>query len=283
MTKVLVLGSGAALPAKGRFNTTLAFLKGARTLLLDCAQPASELLFHHGVDTASVDTVVLTHLHADHVTSIGQLAHIKHHYIDPIYARALLTRTDPTYRSQIRHPAAEDYDNIQNVLRIYVPAGVEKVIRDYLAVLYLRPEVFVNFSIEVLPFGEGVFHDDPDFTLTAIPNNHIREYYPELEGTDAVRDSYSILVESDGRKTLYSSDLAAIEEIEPHAGAADLVFIEGAHFPAEQLLAFVKRAGLKRVAVHHILSLREQGFAEHADALAAANVVATHDGLEIEI
>ncbi len=35
MAKALVLGSGAALPAKGRFNTTLAVLEEARTAFHD--------------------------------------------------------------------------------------------------------------------------------------------------------------------------------------------------------------------------------------------------------
>jgi len=283
MARALVLGSGAALPARGRFNTSLAIMEGARTLLLDCAQPASELLYHHGVDYTSVDIIVLTHMHADHVTGLGQLLHMKHHFIDCVAPRALLDREKTLFKGRLRYPPQDKWNDVNPWVNIYVPEGVEEVIKQYLRAIYMRPEVFTNFKIDVLPLRSGTFYRDNDFRVTAYPNAHIREYYPELSGTDAVLSSYSILVECGRRKLLYSSDLASLTEIEPLVADADVVFIEGAHFPPSQILDFVRKHSLKRVFIHHILATREEEIATLREELLKHNVTPTKDGLELEI
>lgn len=283
MAKALMLGSGAALPAKGRFNTSLAILEGARTLLIDCAQPASELLYHHGVDIVSVDTVVITHMHADHVSGVGQLAHLKHILFDNKPPRVFLDRNDGFIKDNLRHPHRNELNNVNPWLNIYVPAGVEETMTQYLSALYMRPEVFAKYSVSVLPYGEGEFHSDENFKLVAYPNAHIREFYPELQNTDAVLSSYTIMIETLGRKCLYSSDLASIEEIDHLVDGADTIFVEGAHFSPSELIRFAQEHKLEQVFVHHILATWEEEFARLARELAQANVKLTFDGFEVEL
>lgn len=283
MATALVLGSGAALPAKGRFNTSLAILEGARTLLIDCAQPASELLYHHGIDYTSVDTIVITHMHADHVTGIGQLAHMKHHFVDNVPPRELFDRNNGFFKNRLRHPPQHKWNDVNPWLRIYVPAGVEETIRQYLAVLYMRSEVFTDFDVTVLPYGKGEFHSDETFKLTAYPNAHIRQYYPELRNTDAVLSSFTIMIEALGRKCLYSSDLASLKEIDRLVDDADTIFVEGAHFSPSEIVSFAEAHKLERLFVHHILATREEEIASLAKELAQAKVTPTFDGFEVEI
>lgn len=283
MAKALVLGSGAALPAKGRFNTTLAILEGPRTILLDCAQPCTELLYHHGVDAASVDTVVLAHMHADHVTGLGQVAHMKHLLLDPKPPRTYLNRQDPWYKDQLRHPAKDQWDNVSPTLGIYVPAGVERAVQEYLRVLYMRPEVFNKFNLRIVPYRRGEIHKDETFTITAYANSHIRSYYPELRGTDAMIDSYSLVVSVGGKKCMYSSDIGSLSEIEQIAKQADVLFLEGAHPTPEDIADFATRLSLKRVFVKHIHAPHEAGFAKMKEDLAKANVTLSYDGLEVDL
>lgn len=283
MARALVLGSGAVLSAKGRFNTSLAIMEGARTILLDCAAPCTELLYHHGVDITSVDTVVLSHMHADHVTGFGQLAHMKHHFVDFKHPRAYFDRQQPFFTNSLRHPPREQWNNVSRSLTIYVPAGVEDAMHQYLRALYMRPEVFTEFDLRVAPYGKGVFHRDDTFSIRAHPNVHIRHYYPELKGTDAMVDSYTLMVEVKGKRCLYSSDLASLREIESVVKQADLVFVEGAHPTPAEILTFAKRLELRRVFVLHIHAPHEKAFADLKEDLARANVTLTHDGLEVEL
>ncbi len=283
MATALVLGSGAALPAKGRFNTTLAILEGARTVLVDCASPASELLYHHGVDYTSVDTVVITHMHADHVTGIGQLAHMKHHFVDAVHPRAFFDRQDPFFKDNLRFPPRDKWTDVNSWLTIYVPEGVEDSIRQYMKALYMRPEVFTKFEVRVLPYGGGEVHRDELFKITAYPNVHIRHYYPELRNTDAMLSSNTILVEVGGRTCLYSSDVAGLKEIEGIVRKVDTVFVEGAHPTPREILQFAQRLDLKRVFVLHIHAPHEEEFARLKDELARANVTLTYDGFEVDL
>jgi len=284
MASFVVLGSGAALPVKGRYNTTIALLEGARTVLLDCAEPCTELLYHQGIDPASVDTVVIAHMHADHCNGFAQLTHWKHLVTRPKPTRlSSLNRDLSWYKDPMRWPPKNQWDSSSRSLRIYVPAGVETSILQYLKDVYMRPEITTEFELRVFPYTSGLVHQDSTLSITAHANSHIWSYYPELDGTDAVRDSYSLMVEVGGKKCLYSSDIGSLSDIEGIVEQADLVFLEGAHPSAEEILAFVKRLGLKRVIIVHILATREQEFASMKSDLSRANVEISHDGFEVEL
>jgi ribonuclease BN (tRNA processing enzyme) len=283
MAKALVLGSGAALSAKGRFNTTLAILEGPRTILLDCAAPCTELLYHHGIDITSVDTVVLSHMHADHITGIGQLAHMKHHFVDFIPPRAYFDRQNSFFKDSLRHPTKEQWDYVSGSLTIYVPAGVEHVVSEYLKTLYMRSEVFTKFELRVASYGKGDFYEDGTFSIAAYPNAHIRHYYPELVGTDAVMESYTLVVRVTGKTCLYSSGLRRLDEVEAIVRQADVIFLEGAHCSPGEILAFAERLDLKRVFVLHIHAAYEEAFANLKRDLTRANVTVTHDGFEVAL
>lgn len=71
--KLNFLGKGAAFyPQYG--NTCAYFIKGTSLYLLDCGETVYETLFRKGIlENAGQVYVILTHLHADHVGSLGSL------------------------------------------------------------------------------------------------------------------------------------------------------------------------------------------------------------------
>jgi ribonuclease BN (tRNA processing enzyme) len=223
-------------------------------------------------------------MHADHCNGFAQLTHWKHLVTRPKPPRlSSLNRDLSWYKDEMRWPPKDQWDSSSQLLTIYVPAGVENNIRQYLKEVFMRPEITTEFDLSVVPYGKGLVHKDKTLSITAYANTHIRSYYPELKGTDAVRDSYSLLVEIGDKKCLYTSDIGALRDIEGIAEQADLVFLEGAHPSPEEILDFVKRVGLKRVIVVHILVTREEAFASLKADLARANVELSHDGFEVEL
>jgi ribonuclease Z len=69
--RVILLGTGAALPDPDRCHTSiLVTLNNGRHFLLDCGHGATHQLVRSDVNPADVEAIFLTHLHHDHVCDL---------------------------------------------------------------------------------------------------------------------------------------------------------------------------------------------------------------------
>lgn len=68
-----MLGTGSAF-AKTYFNTNALLYADGRTLLLDCGVTASQSLYRLGKPIEEIDAVLISHIHADHVGGMEELA-----------------------------------------------------------------------------------------------------------------------------------------------------------------------------------------------------------------
>ena len=64
--RLTVIGCGDAFGSGGRFNTCFLIEASQSTILLDCGASSMVALHARGIDPASIDGVILTHLHGDH-------------------------------------------------------------------------------------------------------------------------------------------------------------------------------------------------------------------------
>jgi ribonuclease BN (tRNA processing enzyme) len=70
MIKIKVLGSGNAFSAGGRFNTCFYVHAGDYVFLLDCGASSQVALQKEGINASSIDAIMLTHLHGDHMGGV---------------------------------------------------------------------------------------------------------------------------------------------------------------------------------------------------------------------
>ena len=68
--RLTIIGSGDAFGSGGRFNTCFHLATGERTVLIDCGASTSVALRAHDVDPATIDAIILSHLHGDHFGGI---------------------------------------------------------------------------------------------------------------------------------------------------------------------------------------------------------------------
>jgi ribonuclease Z len=67
MATLHLLGTGAALSDAGRTTTMLAIQNDSSTLVVDCGGDVVQRLLAAGIDLETVDAMIVTHEHADHV------------------------------------------------------------------------------------------------------------------------------------------------------------------------------------------------------------------------
>jgi ribonuclease BN (tRNA processing enzyme) len=75
--KVTLLGTGVGIPQPGRSQSAI-LVENAAPLLFDCGAGTLLRLDQAGVGLEAVDTVVLTHLHLDHVSDLLALANARY-------------------------------------------------------------------------------------------------------------------------------------------------------------------------------------------------------------
>jgi len=75
--KVTLLGTGVGIPQPGRSQAAI-LIENEKPLLLDCGAGTLLRLDQAGVNIEALDTVVLTHLHLDHVSDLLALANARY-------------------------------------------------------------------------------------------------------------------------------------------------------------------------------------------------------------
>jgi ribonuclease BN (tRNA processing enzyme) len=66
MIRIRFLGSGDAFGSGGRLNTCFHVEDGGRAFLIDCGATALPAMKAAGIDRNAIDTILITHFHADH-------------------------------------------------------------------------------------------------------------------------------------------------------------------------------------------------------------------------
>jgi len=71
---ILFCGTGSPLPDPTRASACTAIIAGGHVVLIDTGPGAWAKLAQANVPAASIDTVLLTHLHSDHIGDLGEVA-----------------------------------------------------------------------------------------------------------------------------------------------------------------------------------------------------------------
>lgn len=227
MLDLCLLGTGGMMPLPGRYLTSLLLRYNGHSILIDCGEGTQIALKKHGCSVKPIDTILLTHFHADHIAGLPGL----------LLTMGNADRTEP--------------------VTIIGPRGIDRILH---AVRTIAPELPFETKAVEISGTEGTFHSHGmDISYFRVQHNitcygweiQIRrsgrfdaeraraqniplKFWNPLQKGQTCDDNGKILTpdmvlgkERKGLKVVYSTDTRPVEVIAGHAKGADLAILEG--------------------------------------------------------
>ena len=143
MPEICLLGTGGMLPLKNRFLTSLYAEYNGKAILIDCGECTQVALAQHGLKMSHIETILITHAHADHITGLTGL----------LLSIGNCSRTEP--------------------LDIYIPESAEKMVKNLIYVCGILPyEVNIHTLSDKSPTAFMAEKIDPMLIVSTIPLEH---------------------------------------------------------------------------------------------------------------
>jgi ribonuclease BN (tRNA processing enzyme) len=273
-------GGPAIRPGSSMPTAILVELAG-QTVLVDAGLGCASALTRAGIALTDLDAVLITHLHSDHYLELGPLLHT-------------------AWTAGLKRP-----------LPVHAPAGLETYWQGFLASMAFdidtriadegRPDLAALAPIHVLDAATRL--QLGDLSVTTLRNHH-----------PPIHDSFALKLTGAGKSVVLSGDTAPLPEMVPFAQGADLLVHEAmlipgvqnivdrmgytddrllkhilrSHSPAEEAAKIARRAGVKALALNHLIPADDPQITE-ADWLKATQphysgeIHVGHDGLRIVV
>ncbi|MFK3964591.1 MBL fold metallo-hydrolase [Ensifer adhaerens] len=234
-SRLVLLGSkgGPAIRPGGPWPTSSLLQIGGRTVVVDCGLGVTRGLTDAGVALKTLDLIVITHLHSDHVLELGPLIH-----------------TAWTA-------------GLSQAVRVFAPAGTRAYWQGFLQSMAFDIEIRIvdegrpdlRMLVEVIEFSEGEIFSENGLTLSALRVDH-----------PPVTDCFALRFDDAEGSVVFSSDTAYFPPLADFAKGADILVHEA--MLAEGVDRLVARTGNGARLKEHLLA--SHSFAEQAAAIAAA-------------
>ncbi|MBW0370250.1 MBL fold metallo-hydrolase [Ensifer adhaerens] len=234
-SRLVLLGSkgGPAIRPGGPWPTSSLLQIGGRTVVVDCGLGVTRGLTDAGVALKTLDLIVITHLHSDHVLELGPLIHT-------------------AWTAGLSRP-----------VRVFGPAGTRAYWQGFLQSMAFDIEIRIvdegrpdlRILVEVIEFSEGEIFSENGLTLSALRVDH-----------PPVTDCFALRFDDAEGSVVFSSDTAYFPLLADFAKGADILVHEA--MLAEGVDRLVARTGNGARLKEHLLA--SHSFAEQAAAIAAA-------------
>jgi glyoxylase-like metal-dependent hydrolase (beta-lactamase superfamily II) len=186
--EIQMLGTGSAF-AKAFYNNNALVYAGGRALLVDCGTTGPAALHHLGKSLSDIDAILVTHLHADHIGGLEELAfRYRFHYEIKPALYVADTLAGPLWEHSLRggleqdgFASLEDYFDV----RPLVPGEPRELLPGLTAELLATPHIPNRPSYSVL-FNGCFFYSadmvfDPDLLRRLVRERGVETIFHDCQ------------------------------------------------------------------------------------------------------
>ena len=214
--KITYLGTSHGVPTETRFTTSFLLQVGDNSYIIDAGAPIASLLLKHNVDLQSIKAMFITHYHMDHILGGFEFMALSNFCYNETDEDVYLPEQS----------AIDDTKHIINATCYHQFSGED--------------------NVRLKRYDESFCYDDGTIKLTVVPTLHL---------SVSNRPSYAFIIETEGKRLMFTGDLAAYLEDFPeelYEKHFDYLCIECSHPTVDNLRGKLKGIKCDIIAVTHI-------------------------------
>jgi ribonuclease BN (tRNA processing enzyme) len=216
-------GVGDGWPCADRSHASFLYRLGNVSILLDCGEPISRSYKASGLDYDTIDRIIISHLHSDHIAGFFML--MQGFWLEQ-------RRKDLPISMPV--DGIKPFQNLMHAGLVF-----EELLR-------------FKLRFEALKVGKPVLTGD--VKVTPYRSTHLEQLRRSFQKRYPQHyHAFCFLIEQGHRRIGHSADIGAPEDLEPLlTKPLDLLVCELAHFQAEDLFLYLQRRDIKRIVFMHV-------------------------------
>ncbi|HCY74947.1 MAG TPA: hypothetical protein DHV28_03430 [Ignavibacteriales bacterium] len=253
--KIKFLGTGSAKTSLNRYHSSLLISSSNHNLLVDCGDGISKAILKQDIDFNSIDSVLISHFHADHYSGLPSL----------ITQMKLFSR--------------------KNDLTILVHSSEKDFLKDFIFHSYLFTER-MNFNLNIVSFDEGkevVLADD--FRFTSKLNSHLDKYKKYDKQNRLGFSSLSFLFEDNENSCIYTGDVGSESDLYLFEKQVRFYISEITHITPLALINLQQKQKPQILVLTHLDDETKEGLEVFNDKVLKSSekykILIAFDGLEL--
>lgn len=252
--KIKFLGTGSGQTSLNRFHSSFLISSSNHNLLVDCGDGISKAILKQNVDFKSIDSILISHFHADHFSGLP----------------SLLTQMKLSSR--------------KNDLTIFVHSSEKDFLENFIFHSYLFKER-ITFNLKIISFNvETEIEVGENFYFFSKINSHLDKYKKYDSENKLGFTSLSSYFKDDEKSLIFSGDVGSESDLYLFNQKVDWFITETTHIKKENILALLEKSNPTKIILTHIGDDFEKLLNEFHQSLPnhlKSRIILAFDGFEL--